>query len=146
MSACSSRGWMPEAAVIFNGLNEKRVGFLFLKAAGATKLKQFLDESRLKLMTLGAEYHKRKRGGVEDLKFMLRLPPAAEAIVRAWFRSELECTPTLQPEALVAQFEAVERDKIKVPEETMREFAIQGLAYLMSDHPPATWTEFLASE
>jgi prefoldin subunit 5 len=137
---------MQEVAVIFNGLNRHRVGFLFHEAVGSAKLKQFLDESRLKLMPLGAEYHKRKRGGAEELNFILRLPPAAEPIVRAWFRSELECTPTLQPEALVAQFEAVERDEIKMPEEKRREFAIQGLAYLVSDNPPATWTEFLASE
>jgi hypothetical protein len=135
-----------EATVIFDGLNGKRIAFLFLRAVEAATLKRFLDESRLKLMTLGAEYHKRKRGGAEDLKFILRLPPAAEPAVRAWFRCELECTPTLQPEALVAQFQAMERDKIKVPEEKMREFAIQGLAYLTSDNPPAIWIDFMASE
>ncbi|TLY91337.1 MAG: hypothetical protein E6K40_15170 [Gammaproteobacteria bacterium] len=131
--------------MIFNGLNGRRVGFLIFKALGSSTLKRFLDESRLKLMPLGAEYHRRKRGAEEELKFMLRLPQAAEPIVRAWFRNELECTPTLQPEELVSQFEAIERDEITMPEEKVKEYAVQGLSYLMSDSPPATWTKFLGS-
>jgi len=76
----------------------------------------------------------------------MRLPPAAEPVVRAWFLNELECTPTLQPEALVAQFQAIEREKIKIPVEQMRDFARQGIFYLMSDEPPAPWLEFLRSD
>ncbi len=132
--------------MIFSGLNSERISFLFRTAVEAVKLKQFLDESRLRLMTLGAQYHRRKRGVTEDIGFMIRLPAAAEPIVRTWFRNELDCTPTLQPEALVAQFQAIERENIKIPHEQMRDFACQGIAYLMSDEPPSLWLDFLKSE
>jgi prefoldin subunit 5 len=132
--------------VIFSGLNQKRLSFLFLAGVGAEKLSKFLDESRLRLMSLGAQYYKRSRGGAEDFAFMMRLPPAAESIVRAWLRGEIEFTPTLQPEALIAQFQAIERDKIDVPVDQMREFALQGLAYLANEDAPAAWLKFLASD
>jgi hypothetical protein len=131
--------------VIFKGLNRDRIYYLVLEVAGSARLKSFLDDSRIKLTAVGAQYHKRRRGVQADFDFLVHLPAAAEGAVKAWLASLCPAKPALLPEALIAQLRAVESQRIALPKEQRHEFAQQGLAYLVADPPVPSWLEFLST-
>jgi hypothetical protein len=132
--------------MIFKGLNQNRLRFLFLEALGASALKEFLDQNRKKLTALGAQFHKRSKGAAKEVDFLLRLPNSAEPVVRDWLQVAIPKSPILSPTDVIAQFEAAESKQTILASDQKRDLATQGIAYLLAEPPPDEWIAFLSTE
>ena len=130
---------------MFKGLNRERLRYLIFNGLDSGDLKRFLDKHRIKLTALGAQYHNRSRGAEADFDFMMRLPPAAEPVIYTWLKSVVPKKPSLQAEAIVAQFETIERQNLTMTREQRHELAADGLAYLVAEAPPHVWLQFLST-
>src|ERR1700676_4175457 len=95
---------------MFPELNRERLRFLFRSGVSRPSLKKFLDQRKPALEMRGAQYRKRGKGPEADLNFLINLPEKCLSTVRAWCVDEIKTRVSLLPEALIAQFVAIERN------------------------------------
>lgn len=131
---------------MFPELNRERLRFLFGSGISRPSLKRFLDQRKPALEMRGAQYRKRGKGPEADLNFLINLPEKCVSTVRAWCVGEIKATVSLLPEALVAQFVALERNGEELSTEQAAQFAGEGLKLLFSVPPPDVWIDFLKRE
>lgn len=128
---------------MFPELDRERLKFLFRAGLSRVRIKRFLDERKPALMMNGAQYRRRAEGAEADLNFLVNLPQKCLPIVRQWCLEQLEISLDLRPEALIAQFSAVELTSDSLSGEQAKNFAAMGLKYLMQADPPQAWLDFL---
>jgi hypothetical protein len=130
---------------MFPELNRERLRFLFRSGVTRQSLKRFLDQRKPALEMRNAQYRKRSRGPEADLTFLINLPDKCIPIVRAWCLSEMKSNLSLAPEALIAQFQALEKSEATSSEEEAAQFAGIGLRFLFEEPPSRGWMDFLKS-
>lgn len=128
---------------MLSNLDKNRLIFLFRIGVGKDQIRKFLDERKSPLTLQGASYRRRKDTPQGNVDFLLSLPDKALPVVKKWFLEHIEADDALLPEALVAQFQAMEREEDSRNPESLKSYAQQGLKYLLQDDPPGVWLAFL---
>lgn len=124
-------------------LNRERLRFLFRNAFDREQVKRFLDTRKASLLMHGAQYQKRSRGSEADIAFLVNLPDKCLPAVANWVAEELGSDISLVPEALIAQFHAVEAGNARPSKADTKTFAQLGLKYLLQPDAPSAWLSFL---
>jgi hypothetical protein len=128
---------------VLKDLNRERLRFLFKEALGREQIKRFLDIRKASLVMHGAQYQRRSRGGEADIAFLLNLPDKCLPTITTWVTDELGSDVPFVPEALIAQFCAVENGGAQLSAADAKTFAQMGLKYLLRPNAPAAWLSFL---
>jgi len=131
--------------VSYRGTNAKRLELLFGSGMEPRELSDMLRATKTKLLAAGAKLHKVSSKFDDRVRFLARIDGKPADVVADWIRKNIEADESLAPEALVAQFEVLERSGGKLKREQASVFARTGLRYLFSDTPPEAWITFLAT-
>lgn len=129
----------------YRGANIKRLEFLLSSGLEPRELADLYKATRPKLLAAGAKLHKVSKKREDRIRFFARLDGRPADVVADWIANHVDGDIDLLPEALVAQFKAVEESGGTLKDDQAAKFARAGLRYLYMPEPPSVWVAFLAT-
>jgi hypothetical protein len=126
-------------------VDRQRLRYLISMGSEPGETAEFFKNCRSQLISAGASLHKLSDRKDARVDFLSRLSGKAAEVYANWIRARLSVDRDLLPEALIAQFGAVEKTHEEIDPEYIHIHARLGLYYLYRENPPEVWLEFMRS-
>lgn len=127
-------------------VDRHRLRYLLSIGSKDGEISEFFKSCKSQLINSGAALHKLSDKKEARIDFLCRLSGKAADVYAKWIRSRLTIEQSILPEALIAQFKALERTDVKPDVEILHAHARLGLFYLYRDTPSPVWLTFLRSK